>query len=91
MFAPAYMGRIRCFSNAFTPSITAQSVERKLWRGFAHLIQFVYALANMGHPASFQVGFVRLELVLPQRVHTPLHDQDRNNGNHGSCHQVVAG
>jgi hypothetical protein len=58
--APAYMGRKRIFSNAFTPRVTrifpfrkglfARIAER--WKGCARFFRPMYAGANMGHPSG---------------------------------------
>jgi hypothetical protein len=58
MFASAYMGQKRCFSNAFTPHATYLArVVRTLERAAPHLSLPMYAGANMGHPSRGE-GFV---------------------------------
>src|ERR1700722_12437154 len=54
MFAAAYMGRKRCFSNAFTPRTRALARIRgveELEGAAPRLFRPTYAKANMGHPS----------------------------------------
>jgi hypothetical protein len=95
MFAKAYMGRKRIFSNAFTPRASILALGRSLhtrvaktFEGAApwaapRLFQPMYAGANMGHPSREEGLVLRSDRSAADGLHLPQQHTDNR-----SRHQV---